>query len=176
MVARYDFTLRFTLPSPDLDMDSVADRLYGQGCDDALIGIGQPGRLALDFARHADSAREAVMSAIADVTNAVPGARLVEATPDLVGVTDVAEMVGCSRQNIRQLMVSCAGSTPTPVHEGKQALWHLAAVLDWLVSEKHYRVSAELLELANAAMQVNLALDALQADPKVEEDLRAILV
>lgn len=52
----------------------------------------------------------------------------------------------------------------------------MVAVLDWLVSEKHYRVSAELLELADVAMQVNLALDSLQADPKVEKDLRALLV
>jgi len=41
---------------------------------------------------------------------------------------------------------------------------------------KHYRVSAELLELADVAMQVNLALDSHQADPEVEEELRALLV
>lgn len=159
-----------------MDSDDVADRLYGHGCDDALVGIGHPGRIALDFTREAPSAYVALMSAIADVTTAVPGAALVEAAPDLVGVTDVADMVGRSRQNIRQLMVSCAGTVPAPVHEGKQALWHLAPVLRWLVSEKNYRISDDLMELADATMQVNLAADALQSDPEVEAELRALLV
>lgn len=174
-VTKYEFTLRFTLPSAGVDMDEVADRLYGHGCDDALVGIGHPGKIALDFSRKAPSARVALMSAITDVTKAVPGAILVEVAPDLVGVTDVADMVGRSRQNIRQLMVSCAGTVPAPVHEGKQALWHLAPVLSWLASEKNYRVSADLMELADATMRVNLAVDALQADPEVEDELRTLL-
>jgi hypothetical protein len=35
-----------------------------------------------------------------------PGAELVEASPDFVGLTDVADLVGCSRQNIRKLMLT----------------------------------------------------------------------
>ncbi len=70
------------------------------GCDDALVGVGQPGRIALDFTREARSASEAVLSAIKDVQRAIPGARLIEAGPDYVGLTEVAEMVGVTRQNI----------------------------------------------------------------------------
>ncbi len=173
-MTKYDFTLRFALPSAGLDMDEVADRLYGHGCDDALVGIGHRGMIALDFTREAISPHVAVMSAITDVTKAVPGAILVAVAPDLVGVTDIADMVGCSRQNIRQLMVSCVGTVPAPVHEGKQALWHLAPVLNWLASEKAYRISAVLMDLAETTMQVNLAIDALQADPEVEDELRAL--
>lgn len=174
-VTRYDFTLRFALPSAGMDMDEVADRLYGHGCDDALIGIGHRGMIALDFTREAPSARAAIMSAITDVSRAVTGAVLVEVAPDVVGVTDIAEMVGCSRQNIRQLLVSCTGTGLVPVHEGKQTLWHLAQVLRWLADEKSYRISDALIDLAETTMQVNLAIDALQADPEVEEELRALL-
>lgn len=170
----FEFTLRFTLPPSELDMDDVADRLYGSGCDDALIGIGHPGRVALDFTRECTSAREAVMRAIGDVSAAIPGAVLVEVAPDLVGVSDVAEIVGCSRQNIRQLMVSCAESIPVPVHEGKQALWHLAPVLDWLVRDKQYRIRPDLIDLAATTMRVNLAMDALRADADTADQLRAI--
>jgi hypothetical protein len=173
-MTKYDFTLRFTLPPTETDMDAVADRLYGGGCDDALIGIGHPGSVALDFTRESSTARDAVMSAIADAIAAIPGLVLVEAAPDLVGVTDIADLVDCSRQNIRQLMLSCPGSVPAPVHEGKQALWHLAPVLGWLVSEKSYRVSTDLVELAVANMQINLAMDALRADSETEEELRAL--
>jgi hypothetical protein len=34
----------------------------------------------------------------------VPGARLVEAAPDFVGLTDVAQVLGLSRQNLHKLM------------------------------------------------------------------------
>lgn len=52
----HDFRLRFRLQPADADMDALVERLYEAGCDDALVGIGVPGRLALDFTREADSA------------------------------------------------------------------------------------------------------------------------
>ena len=173
-MSKYDFTLRFSLPLHERDMDDVADRLYGDGCDDALIGIGCPGGIALDFTREAASAHAAVMSAIADVSAVIPGSQLVEVSPDLVGVTNVADIVGCSRQNIRQLMISCAGSVPVPVHEGKQSLWHLASVLEWLVREKQYQIRADLVDLAATNMRINLAMDALRADSDTEDELRVL--
>lgn len=173
-MSKYDFTLRFTLPTAEMDMDDVADRLYGGGCDDAFIGIGHPGSIALDFTRESTSARAAVMSAIGDVSASIPGAVLIEVSPDLVGITDVADMVGRSRQNVRQLMVTCRGSVPAPVHGGTQALWHLATVLNWLVREKQYRIGDDLLDLAATNMQINLAMDSLRADSDIEDDLRVL--
>jgi hypothetical protein len=51
------------------------------GCDDALVGIGQPGRLALEFTRKSASARAVLRSALTDVKCAIPCARLLEAAP-----------------------------------------------------------------------------------------------
>ncbi|WP_256352810.1 hypothetical protein [Pseudomonas sp. PDM31] len=45
------FTLKYQLPSDDNDMDAIMDRLAVEGCDDALVGVGQPSRLALEFVR-----------------------------------------------------------------------------------------------------------------------------
>ena len=73
------FTLKHRLPSDYNDMDAIADRLAGEGCDDALVGVGQPGRLALEFVREAPSAHEAIEGATEDVRRAVPNARLIEA-------------------------------------------------------------------------------------------------
>ncbi len=56
----------------------------------------------LEFTREADSADVAVRSVPADLGSTVPLARLIEVTPDLVGLTDVAKMVGVLRQNVRQ--------------------------------------------------------------------------
>jgi hypothetical protein len=73
------FTLAYQLPSDDIDMDAIMDRLAEEGCDDALVGVGQPGRLALEFVREAPSADDAIEGAIEDVRRAVPSARLIEA-------------------------------------------------------------------------------------------------
>jgi hypothetical protein len=73
------FSLKYQLLSDDNDMDAIMNRLAEEGCDDALVGIGQPGRLALEFVREAPSAHDAIEGAIADVRRAVPTARLIEA-------------------------------------------------------------------------------------------------
>lgn len=72
------FTLKYQLPSDDNDMDAIMNRLAEVGCDDALLGIGQPGRMALEFVREAPSAPDAIEGAIEDVRRAVPNARLIE--------------------------------------------------------------------------------------------------
>ncbi|TWG79750.1 AlpA family transcriptional regulator [Cupriavidus gilardii J11] len=153
----YHFTLKYQLADHDRDADALVERLGAAGCDDALIGIGQPGRLALEFTREAGNAEAAVRSALADVRRAVPSASLIEVAPDLVGLTDVAEIVGVSRQNMRKLMLSHPGSFPVPVHEGSASIWHLADVLSWLRQKGGYPVTPEVIEVAAVAMQVNLA-------------------
>jgi len=119
----YEFTLKYQLVE-DEDIDALLERLAEAGCDDALVGIGQPGRLSLEFVRESAGANEAIEGALRDVRTAVPGARLIEATPDLVGLTDVAEIVGVSRQNMRKLMLAHIHSFPAPTHEGSRSRTH----------------------------------------------------
>ncbi|MGB8971306.1 MAG: DNA-binding protein [Pseudomonas capeferrum] len=152
----YEFTLKYQL-NEDEDADALLERLAQAGCEDALVGVGQPGRLALAFVRESPSAREAIESALKDVREAVPDARLIEATPDLVGLTDVAEIVGVSRQNMRKLMLSHAHSFHAPIHEGSASLWHLAEILVWLQARGSYAIGQETLELARVAMTVNVS-------------------
>jgi len=66
------------LPSESDDPEVYADALYGGGCDDALIGIGKKGYIALDFSRMANTKTEAMESAIQDVLKVVPGAALID--------------------------------------------------------------------------------------------------
>lgn len=152
----YTFTLKYQLASDDSDPHMLVERLGEAGCDDALVGIGQPGRLALEFTREADSADAAVRSALADVRGAVPSARLIEVAPDLVGLSDVAEIVGLSRQNLRKLMLAHPGGFPAPVHEGSTSIWHLADVLTWLQT-RGYSLAGEVLAVAQVALRVNVA-------------------
>ena len=77
-MASYDFTLKFTLPDPTGDPACDTDALFDAGCDDALVGIGENGTIALNFNREAPTAADAVSSAIAAVKKAIPRATLVE--------------------------------------------------------------------------------------------------
>ncbi len=152
----YRFTLRFSLPADHATQDEMLESLAMAGCDDALVGLGIPGRIALEFSREASSAGEALKRAEEEVVNAIPGAMLAEAAPDYVGLTDVAELTGMSRQNMRKLMLSQRPPFPLPVHDGKTAIWHLDDVLAWLSQRGTYALPAAIGELAQVTRQRNL--------------------
>ena len=75
-------------------------------------------------------------------------------------VTDVAELVGCSRQNIRKLMLGHPATFPAAVHEGSQAFWHLRPVLAWFAETQSRPIDRTLLEVSEVAMKVNIAREA----------------
>lgn len=152
----YEFTLKYRL-ADDQAPETLVERLYAAGCDDAVVGVGQPGRLALAFAREADNAQAALQSALDAVREVLPQAQLIEASPDLVGLTDVAQRMGVTRQNMRKLMLTHYRSFPAPVHDGGTALWHLADVLAWMQARGGYPVESPVLELASAAMRINIS-------------------
>jgi hypothetical protein len=171
----YEFELKFKLAPDDADPDELVERLGEAGCDDALIGTGQPGRIALRFTRAAASAQRAIVSALRDVKKAIPGAHLIEVAPDFVGLTDVAEWVGVTRQNIRKLMLTHAESFPAPIHEGSAALWHLAPVLQWLKSRAGYSIEQRLLDVAHVAMQINLAKETGCLERPIQREVQALV-
>ena len=153
----YEFILKFSISESKAAASEYIEALAAAGCDDALIGLGQSGRIALDFSRAAPSAFEAISTALRDVRKAIPNAVLIEASPDFVGLTDVADIAGFTRQNMRKLMISNMSTFPTAVHEGKPALWHLATILEWLREQQQRPVDATLLEVARTNMTINIA-------------------
>lgn len=156
-MSEYEFTLKFRLPDVNADPEQFIDALAEAGCDDATVGIGQQGRIALGFTREAANALEAIVSAVQAVKGAIPGAELVEASPDFVGLTDVADLVGCSRQNIRKLMISNLATFPAAVHEGSQAFWHLRPILAWFSETQKREIDRSLIEVSEVTMRVNIA-------------------
>ena len=156
-MALYDFTLKFALGQQDADPESYVDRLYEAGCDDALIGIGKRGRIALDFSREADSAEQALLSAINNVKQAIPDAVFIEATPDFVGVPDIANVLGVSRQYIGKIVARHASRLPPPAHAGARDVWHLETMLRWLVERGLREVDTTLIEISRANMRLNHA-------------------
>lgn len=152
---QYEFTLTFRLKNSAESPEKYVDELGVNGCDDAIIGIGKLGSIALNFSRKSQSALKAISTAIKDVNKVIPDATLVEATPDFVGMTDIAEIYGTTRQYIRKVVTSQSKSFPDPVHEGKPSLWHLADVLCWVNVNEPKKSNKQLLELAKLNMQIN---------------------
>ena len=169
----YDFQLKYSLPEDSQNSEILVEQLGEAGCTDALVGIGQTGRIAIQFNREAHSAFEAVLSAVKHVKQAIPEARLIEASPDLVGLSDIADLLGYSRQNIRKLMMNNLASFPTPVHESKMMLWHLSSILAWIKEGNRYQVDEQLQDIANTNMQLNIAKETMRVDPSIQKQLLA---
>lgn len=171
----YNFTLKYQLSEQDFNHDELVERLGAAGCDDALVGLGQPGRIALEFTRESDNAEIALITALSDVKAAIPTAKLIEVAPDFVGLTDVADVIGVTRQNMRKLMVSHPTTFPAPVHEGSASVWHLAEVMSWLQAKGTYNLEQKVLDVATTAMQINLAKESHQIAPRLYREVRALL-
>lgn len=171
----YEFTLKFKFPDASISPDSYVDLLGSGGCDDALIGVGQLGRIALNFNREAENALTAVCSAIEDVKEVIPGVTLIEATPDFVGLSDIADVLGFSRQNMRKLMMNNSASFPLPIHEGKSAIWHLSTVLSWCREGNRYQIDDSIQDIAEANMQLNIAKEIINIDPFMSSKISAVL-
>ena len=80
MTNTYDFTLTFALSEDSSNPENYLDALFEAGCNDALVGTGIPGLIALNFSRTAKSAENAIRQAIRDVQKAIPDSELIELT------------------------------------------------------------------------------------------------
>ncbi|GAA4355563.1 DNA-binding protein [Variovorax defluvii] len=170
----YEFTLKFKLGRSMPTDDEIMNSLASADCTDAFIGLGLPGYVSLEFTREAQSAEEAILSAVRDAQRGLPGAQLIEAGPDFVNLTDVANMLGMSRQNMRKLFEKHSVVFPAPVHAGTTVVWHLAPVLMFL-KERHYVVAPTVWDVAWTAMHINSAREKVLIEPGLAERVQSRL-
>ena len=164
----YQFTITFSLPESGKNPEEFLDALYEAGCSDALVGIGQVGLISLEFDREASDAVEAMRSAIEDVRKAIPEAQIAEASPDLVGMAEIADVLGVTRQMVRKYALSKA-EFPRPVHTSEAvALWHLVEVVNWAETNKGTVIKKKglllepLKEISAVAFKLNFELQQLR--------------
>ncbi len=169
----YEFELTFKLPQGD-DPDKYFSALE-KSCSDAMVGTGQAGYMAFDFTRESSSAYDAIVSAVADVKKTIPKASLVEASPDFVGLTDVADLLGFSRQYMRKLMLKSGTTFPSPVHEGKPSIWHLSNILVWLKENNKYAVADTLVDVAHINKKFNLMKELNQVNDGIQDNIRELM-
>ena len=154
----YNFTLTFVLSEDRRNPENYLDALYEAGCDDALVGIGMPGSIALNFSRNAKSAENAIRQAVHDVQNAIPDAELIELKPDLVGISDIAALLECSRQNVQRMATAENSTFPSPSVSGSVPLWHFYEVADWFLKNPRIKIKPKTqdVEIAKIAYEKNI--------------------
>lgn len=148
----YEFEFTFRLPVSSEKPEEHLEAL-GQYCDDAICGIGKTGEISLSFIREEKSAAAAIISAYKDVRKAIPGASIIEAKPDLLGLSDLAKLINSSRQNVRKILVR--STAPKPIYVGSTSLWHLSSLAG--IKSVANKVSPAIFEVANITRSFNSA-------------------
>ncbi|WP_321351158.1 DNA-binding protein [Halopseudomonas oceani] len=171
----FEFTLKFALTDTDTDATVFFDALMEAGCDDAVVGFGQKGKVALSFCRESATAFDAITSAILQVRKAIPGATLIEASPDFVGLSDVAGILGVTRQYVRKIMSNNVDSFPNPVHSGKSSLWHLHSILLWVSKFNSRPIDPTTLDIAKLTMELNFARESVQLADKPTPEIYSLV-
>lgn len=154
-MSEYDFILKFKLQSPEEDAANYLPALEEAGCDDALIGTGQVGHVILDFTRESESAGEAMVSAISNVYTAIKDVVLIEASPDYVGVTDVADILNISRQAVYKIINENKSKFPSPLHTNKTSIWYLSEITNFFHLHTQRKFKKSISEVAQVARAVN---------------------
>ena len=168
----YDFALTFELENPNISPDIYTDGLYEAGCDDAMLAVGKTGYISLDFTREVSSSYDAISSAIANVKSVIPNAKLINISPDLIGVKELSLIFDCTRQNIQKYVNKT--TFPRPLFRSNQALWHLETVLSWF-AENGFDVEPKLIEVASLARHLNLLIEAQTTDSKITEQAKSLV-
>lgn len=168
-MALYNFTL--TLSGVTADTENLEDALFKNGCDDALLCFYGKS-VYLEFDREALSPDAAIRSAVEDVESAGLNARVESVDSALVGLSDIAELTGMSRQAIALLKDGARGqgNFPCPVQRlrGQSPLWDWAAVAVWLSQQGRLAAHPELAENAKTIVKWNVALRAGAAENPAE--------
>lgn len=150
----------FSIVASGLDptADDFESRLYEAGCDDATVSF-QRGHIILDFARAAESADEAISSAIENVRSA--GATVDRVEPDpLVSLSEIAVRAGLTSAAV-SLYASGQRSAdfPAPVAKvtSRNPLWVWSSVAAWLFARD--KLSSQAVSEANAVARANRQIE-----------------
>ena len=152
----YEFDL--VLSNVSYDDETLEDKLYEVGCDDATLGF-RNSIAYLDFTREAKSLKDAVVSAIIDAEKA--GVIVARVMPDnIVSASEISRRIDRSRESIRKLIEGERGPGffPAPVSglNNKSLLWSWVDVSKWLFENE--MIEEDVLLAAVVIAGVNMAL------------------
>jgi predicted DNA-binding transcriptional regulator AlpA len=133
MTAEMDYEFLFVVHGVSMD-DEEAVAILTNDFDGVLSW--NRGRYRLAVASNGEDSCSAVIGLLSRLAPALPGLRVLRLDPDLVGISDIAQRIGHSRQNIQQWVNGERnGSRPFPPPEGaagRSLVWRWAEVNEWL--------------------------------------------
>ncbi|MEJ2075810.1 MAG: hypothetical protein P8X79_20380 [Reinekea sp.] len=150
----YHFVLVLADANPDIE--SLEDRLFEAGCDDALVCYYNQ-TVYLEFDREADTAIEAMTSAIENVNAAGFRVRSIQ-EGGYASMAELAAMSGLSRQAINNFAKGTRGpgNFPKPVYgvSSGTPLYEWPEVAHWLVDQN--KIDPSVFEIAQAAKELRV--------------------
>ena len=129
-----DYEFLFIVDGVSVDDDLAVGVIFDEF--DGLL-TRHRGKHLLDVASEGDSAIDAAHRLVGRLHRELPALRLLRLDPDLVGVSDIAERAGRSRQNVLQWVNGerLQAAPPFPEPEGtvgRSLVWRWAEVNAWL--------------------------------------------
>ena len=77
-VREFQFDVMIRLPQVCPDIEDVVDKLFESGCDDAVVGCGNPGSLGLSFIREGTDREAVIAEAVENALAGLPVGAVVE--------------------------------------------------------------------------------------------------
>jgi hypothetical protein len=153
--------------------------LFEAGCDDATLSV-RCGGVYLTFSRTAAALKDAILSAIRDVTRAKIGAKVLRVDLcDLVAQAEIARRIGRSRQAVHQYMTGQRGPGGFPGSDchidDDSPLWTWCEVAVWLRAND--MIKEEALREAQETAVINSTLEYVhqkERDPELAREVAAI--
>lgn len=78
----YEVIIKFEINDDSLTMDEIDNSLFEAGFNDAIISHSGDGRIAIELSRDSTSYDNLVESVVAEVMNAIPSAKVIQASSD----------------------------------------------------------------------------------------------
>ncbi|NBC94740.1 MAG: hypothetical protein GVY27_00115 [Deinococcus-Thermus bacterium] len=111
MKQSFEFELVFVVPAADFDPYHLSDAVLAAGFEDAVIGTGTHGLLAVEIDADGEDAESVIVETARAITRSLPrGSALREVRPDLVTLAEVAAKLGVTRQTLQQRVMPFATS------------------------------------------------------------------
>ena len=164
MTSTYEFALVFSVPhlNSKEKMENAIDSLHNSELigDQISVSFGRPCQLHIDFFYESTSAEDAFSDAINEVKRIMPKAFLVEASPDLVNISSLSEIYGCTRQNMRKYASNEIKGVPDmfplpSVTSDGSSLWHLFIVSKWIDKNTPMKSPKNIIDVACVAAKLN---------------------
>ena len=160
----FEFTIIFYVPS--CSHEEMAENIFEAGCDDGTFA-SNGNNCTVAFFRKAKSLKNAVLSAIRDVTKAQKNVRIVGIEPsEFVTTSEIAGRVNVSREAVRLYSQGRRGpgGFPAPffIIGPKMLVWRWSEVSKWffdigkIVDENVIKNADEIAKVHDSLVRKNL--------------------